>query len=442
MKWWKEPVNEEKMWDNCKLLIKKTGKVYRNFIKFVYEKEEEKMVSHLNWLLVKNKILLNRIDKRNEIKLNVENWWHKVRAKFAKKKFVIKSSLNWKNRIKRRNFEDKKLLFLLWNSRYAEQIMKLDIRSISFGDTKKERRDRNSLFIWNKYLFFDFSKGLIRNEDTDEISLYSWKECAKNMYAELYFSYIDRVRKYDFEDSEVLNEYAGYDGNKLKLFNKFWKFFIYRGKGFRAFFNVDEVLREVKYHLKDVPFRFILKICNDLYPFFIKGFVRKKRRLFFVKRDSTKRGNQKYVVLFSWLFRALKGKRYSRHGIDFDDVIEALVDAYDGEGSAYDSKEKFFNVYETNEYLARKFRYSKKKRRRRRKPELVAFCNQNLKEEFLAGCGKEYVTDLLREQWNDSMLNTWAIKRNIYYYHKARRYGMIERERKIIPMDWSPSKDF
>jgi len=41
------------------------------------------------------------------------------------------------------------------------------------------------------------------------------------MYAELYFSYIDRVRKYDFEDSEVLNEYAGYDGNKLKLFNKF-----------------------------------------------------------------------------------------------------------------------------------------------------------------------------------------------------------------------------
>ena len=48
------------------------------------------------------------------------------------------------------------------------------------------------------------------------------------------------------------------------------------------------------------------------------------------------------------------------YGINFEDVIDTLFDAYRGEGNAFKVQNKFYDVIDENAYLIRRYKKRKK----------------------------------------------------------------------------------
>lgn len=48
------------------------------------------------------------------------------------------------------------------------------------------------------------------------------------------------------------------------------------------------------------------------------------------------------------------------YGINFEDVIDTLLDAYRGEGNAFNVQNKFYDVIDENAYLIRRYKKRKK----------------------------------------------------------------------------------
>jgi len=199
---------------------------------------------------------------------------------------------------------------------------------------------------------------------------------------------------------------------KLKLYRQFQNFFCSRGKS--GFNKTDNILLYLKMEVsKEKPFEILLQICNKLYPFFVKGFVKKGRRLFFVSR--TAECNQKFVVVWTWLLRGLKGKRYSMQGIHIEDVCEAMWDTFNNKGNVYKLKQKFFDVIDANAYLTRKWKY-KKKRKRSRKRKSTAIKDYYIRK-YIFNLVAMHMNKINRERFPKG-IGSWALKREIYYKNK------------------------
>lgn len=144
---------------------------------------------------------------------------------------------------------------------------------------------------------------------------------------------------------------------KFLLFYRFNNFFIKSGNGLRAFRRVDEILALLRATLRRAKgFALLLYICNNLFPIYAKGYLKKGKRFHFVAKDPD--CNQKYGLMLTWLFKSLKGKRYSMHGIHYDDVKSSLLDTLRRRGNAFSVQNKFYDVIDENSYLLR--RYKKK----------------------------------------------------------------------------------
>ena len=126
-----------------------------------------------------------------------------------------------------------------------------------FNLYQKRRRKR----LKNKFYIFKDASFLynIGGKDVENKKKIDFKESLANLSEEIMY-------KYTFH-KKGRRKVLSYLDDKLLLYKKFINFFIFTGKGVRAFCNIDELLGVLKYFIKRSPFETVLIICNKLFPY-------------------------------------------------------------------------------------------------------------------------------------------------------------------------------
>lgn len=150
---------------------------------------------------------------------------------------------------------------------------------------RRRRRLKNKLYLFKKasFLYSVEKKDVVNRKKID------FNQSLVDLSEEIMY-------KYTFY-KKGRRKALSYLDDKLLLYKKFVNFFIVSGKGVRAFYNIDELLGILKYFIRRRPRNTVMFICNKLFPYYVKGYLKKGKRFFFISKDPD--CNQKYVVLFT-----------------------------------------------------------------------------------------------------------------------------------------------
>jgi len=249
------------------------------------------------------------------------------------------------------------------------------------------------------------------------------KESKQYKYQPLPFSYFweKQIKEIMYHNAFSDNErrkVMSFFYNKLLLFKKFTKFFIFTGKGIKAFYNMDKLFGILKKYIKRSALNLVLFLSNKLFPIYVKGYVKKGKRFHFVAKDPS--CNQQYVILCTWFFRSLKGKRYSMYGIHFEDIVDNLLNTgLNKESYALNVENKFYSIIEDNAYLVKRY----KKRLSKRVKEQ----SELQEKEYIKNKGNKLLWNMIfKEDGFDRIFYTWALKRKIFYKKKN------EKEKRVL----------